>query len=257
MKNKTLLVSLVLVLIIIVFLPLNYFYRKTTIFKKNLRDNFILNFHNYNGDGTSYFWEGFDGIYFSTWGGFVDSWPIVIAGVEKIKGVDRKSFEVLGIDYAKDKDHVFYKTKIISGADPETFEPVLDGDVKFLGESVMSYAKDNSHVYLAGSKYENIDPQSFEPISMCFIKDKNGVYFQCNKDNNSRRIITTETKKIDNIDTGTFNRIEYIFYMDKNIFYSESMDGSKPYLKALSDEDAKKMLSEWHIKYDPNIFNRP
>lgn len=40
----------------------------------------------------------------------------------RMKDVDESSFEVTGEDYAKDKDHVYYKNKILEDMKPNTFK---------------------------------------------------------------------------------------------------------------------------------------
>lgn len=249
MKSREVLLVMMFLVFVFLLSILLYFYKKTTLAKTNLYDDFIINFPDYAGNGESDFWKGFDGIYFSTWGGFINSWPIVVYGVEKIDDADKKSFEVLGIGYAKDSSKIYYEKNVIYGADLKTFQVMMDGDEKFIGENVMCYAKDINHVYLCGKEYANIDPQSFKPISRCVIADKNGVYSQCKKNRKNALEMTTETVKMEEINVETFKRIDHIFYEDNNHFYQEEIDNGKLYLKILSDEEAAKKMKEWHINY--------
>ncbi len=41
--------------------------------------------------------------------------------VHRLEDVDGSSFEVIADDYAKDKDHVFYRDKMLLGKDPKSF----------------------------------------------------------------------------------------------------------------------------------------
>ncbi len=88
-----------------------------------------------------------------------------------IKEADRKSFKVLDSDkkeYSKDKEHVFYLSNIIVGADVNTFE---------LYESEV-YAKDKNGLYCYGIKMEGVDLETFGPVTTDNFeyKDKNHTY---------------------------------------------------------------------------------
>lgn len=65
------------------------------------------------------------------------------------------SLITLDYGYAKDEESVYYETKIIKGADPETFEVLGTAGC---GEP---YAKDREHVYRYTTILKNFDPNTF------------------------------------------------------------------------------------------------
>lgn len=64
--------------------------------------------------------------------------------------IDIESFEFIGESYSKDKNHVYYKDKLIPEADPETFEILST-----------RYAKDKNHIYEAGEILPGYTPETF------------------------------------------------------------------------------------------------
>lgn len=87
---------------------------------------------------------------------------------EKINA-DKKTFRIIGYNnIAKDRKYVYYNGKIISGADPETFE--------YLN---YYYSKDKYNIYLKGKPLNKRDIKTFRVMG-AYNKDKNGVYFQEN-----------------------------------------------------------------------------
>lgn len=67
------------------------------------------------------------------------------------KIVDVATFKFIGESYSKDKQHVYYKDKLIPDADPETFEIISS-----------QYAKDKNHIYEAGKILPDYSPDHFE-----------------------------------------------------------------------------------------------
>lgn len=65
--------------------------------------------------------------------------------------IDMESFEVVGDGYTKDKNHVYYKDKLLPDSHPQTFE-ILSKE----------YAKDKNKVYNLGVILENYEPSTFE-----------------------------------------------------------------------------------------------
>lgn len=73
---------------------------------------------------------------------------IYIGKKEKIDGIDTDSFEILDINYSRDRNNVYgFKGIKIEGADPESFKVLND-----------AYAKDKTSVYWDGKKLERADP---------------------------------------------------------------------------------------------------
>lgn len=85
----------------------------------------------------------------------------------KLKGVDKSTFMSFGIYYAKDNHQVYFKGKVIEGADPIGFEHKLFDDFRF--------SKDAQNVYYEDTKISE-DAAHFEQINKFFFKDRFSVY---------------------------------------------------------------------------------
>ncbi|OGG87319.1 hypothetical protein A3B87_01790 [Candidatus Kuenenbacteria bacterium RIFCSPHIGHO2_02_FULL_39_13] len=107
---------------------------------------------------------------------------------------DVGSYEFLGYQYSKDKNHVYHNNRIMSDK-PES--------AKYLGGN---YVTDGEHVYIMGFPTEKLDINSFEYLKYEFAKDKNGVY------RNSTLILgaSPDTIKIIN---------KYYVMDDKNLYF--------------------------------------
>jgi hypothetical protein len=114
-------------------------------------------------------------------------------GIYSVAFYDPKTFEILGNEYSKDKNGVYFKTRKIIGADPSTFTvftvPKLSpGKGAYV---IYSYAKDKNAVYYTTEYTTEIvpdaDPETFTPVSdrdvyvYNYGKDKNFVYYQITK----------------------------------------------------------------------------
>lgn len=97
----------------------------------------------------------------------------------KVKGADYESFEVinndLGIDLAKDKNHVFISIFILKHADPNSFRSIKE-----------YYWRDHKHVFLLGTKQdcmiEDADPNSFKVLlDNYWAVDHKNVFHEFNK----------------------------------------------------------------------------
>jgi hypothetical protein len=89
--------------------------------------------------------------------------------VENVGGADAGSFQQLKKgEYAKDKNHVYWRGTIISNAEPVTFELLVG-----------RYAKDSKHVYLDQNVVEGADPETFQklPGKEIWGQDKNDFYY--------------------------------------------------------------------------------
>ncbi len=90
---------------------------------------------------------------------------------KEIEGVDIPTFSQLVFwnkFYAKDKNAIYYKGKIIEKADLETFEILRYSD----------YSKDKNSLYFKDKKVSGVDLETFEIIDWDYAKDKDSVYFQ-------------------------------------------------------------------------------
>lgn len=115
----------------------------------------------------------------------------------EVRGADSKSFKPYGVSgYGSDGSLVFYRTKVIEGADPESFESIQQGFSKdekhcFYRELLIQkadpktfevldneYSKDSKRVYFRSSILEGADSESFKVLDRCYAKDRNDMYFE-------------------------------------------------------------------------------
>lgn len=81
--------------------------------------------------------------------------------------VDNSTFSILkNKAYAKDKDHVFYKGKIIPDADPTSYN-LLEREF---------FAKDKNHVFLFYYKLEGANPETFTELKFPYGRDDKRVF---------------------------------------------------------------------------------
>ncbi|MCA9364721.1 MAG: DKNYY domain-containing protein [Candidatus Moranbacteria bacterium] len=91
--------------------------------------------------------------------------------------VDPVTFTVFSENdsYAKDKNHVYYRGKVFSGADPGTFELL----------SKSGFSRDESHVYYSNKMVSGADPGTFVFFNenSSYTHDKNFVYYYSESNN--------------------------------------------------------------------------
>jgi hypothetical protein len=100
--------------------------------------------------------------------------------------IDSETFEILDGkgEYSKDKKNVYYRAKVLEGADPETFELLEYGTEDY---SSAYYTKDKDHVFCskeifkdASGEYSDFtkvaDVTTFQLLNEWYAKDKNHVY---------------------------------------------------------------------------------
>lgn len=147
--------------------------------------------------------------------------------------VDHESFTPLSYEYSKDKNHVYIRSDILEGADPQSFEVVE------LSEGNTSYAKDKNHIFYRGTilNLPNVDTESVEFLDHLVIKDKKNVYLE--KD---RSVIEYEI--ITRADSATFQKLGPCggaetsggnYFKDKNNIFVIYTDGR---YKILEEVDA-------------------
>lgn len=116
----------------------------------------------------------------------------------EIKGADTNTFKAIDDAYSLDKDHVYYRTKILAGVDPKTFSKIAASQfftdnkvVIYKGNFLQNvdaatfkllknsaYAIDKNKVYYFDDVVSNADPKTFDPINeTSYAKDKTNVYF--------------------------------------------------------------------------------
>ena len=113
--------------------------------------------------------------------------------------IDIESFISIDNQYSLDKNCVFFKNKLISGANPKSFEVI--------GKY---YSKDDLAVFHFESLVEFADPETFIVLEYQWGKDKSYIFFR-------------DTKR-DDIDYKSFS-CENLTVKDKNYFYGN--DGMK------------------------------
>ena len=136
---------------------------------------------------------------------------------EKLENVDKKTFKIINVYYAKDKNSVYYNGVLLNGVNPEKFE-FLGGISTLIGED--GYVKDDKNIYFLGKKMENVDLKTFKVVKSNisrsfegYAKDENKVYFQA--------------KPLLGIDVETFEIIGEAYTKDKNgVYYAnEKLEG--------------------------------
>lgn len=134
-------------------------------------------------------------------------WPNEAQRIEtEIAGYDSDSFKVLrgffsmdalfGFDrpFAKDRNHAYYRGKIIAGADPATFKPKnsfysIDRNSIFYEDSFLSYASpaslrilkndyalDSDSVYWRGLAIVGANPAAFKALGKSYARDDRRAY---------------------------------------------------------------------------------
>ena len=92
----------------------------------------------------------------------------------EIEEVDYDTFEEFEpfSPYAKDKNNVYYREKIIKNADLKTF-----GIIEGSSENIVSkYAYDKNTIYLYGEKIKGANLKTFEVLDPMLARDKNDFY---------------------------------------------------------------------------------
>ena len=90
-------------------------------------------------------------------------------GIGVINSADPASFATVGLYYATDKIHAFYKDKTLEAADPASF--------KQWAESYTNYATDTTHVYFEDELIRQADRASFSVLSDGYGRDKRSIFF--------------------------------------------------------------------------------
>ena len=102
--------------------------------------------------------------------------------------------QIIGDYYSIDKGNVYYKNKILEGANPKTAELIGfsllkdDKNVYYMGEKIKdvkiknfeklgkNYWENDNKIYYRDEKIENADIMSFKVLNEDYAKDKNNVY---------------------------------------------------------------------------------
>ncbi|MFN3192816.1 MAG: protein kinase domain-containing protein [Aureliella sp.] len=87
--------------------------------------------------------------------------------LEQIPNADAASFRHLGQAFYRDRERVYWSSKNLDDADPDTFRTFGDD---------LPYGADRTHVWKAAQQLRGLDGASFEAVHQSIYKDKNGVY---------------------------------------------------------------------------------
>lgn len=97
---------------------------------------------------------------------------------KKIGNVDIKTFEIVGLCCAKDKNNVYFGNEIVKSIDTKTF-------TKISGKNDNLYYKDKDNIYFAEVNalilIKDADLDSFVVYDMITAEDKNNKYFRSAK----------------------------------------------------------------------------
>ena len=91
----------------------------------------------------------------------------------KIAGSDGGSFLVVGNDFSKDKNHVYFKTNILNGADAASF--MIIAQEESLDD--VNYAKDKDHIFYNGKMFGEVIMESFKALGLGYSTDGRHIYF--------------------------------------------------------------------------------
>lgn len=78
---------------------------------------------------------------------------------------DPDTFRTLRGKYARDRQRVYYRSKVVEGAQP--------GFIRVLGDG---YARDRTGVYCAGRRIEQADWRTFEVLNAIYARDRHHVH---------------------------------------------------------------------------------
>lgn len=160
-----------------------------------------------------------------------------------LKNGDIASFKDMGAGYGRDKDRVYYKGRVVDGADPESFCHSLvlkDNDST-------EFARDHKHLFLMGKIMENADYKSLRKLSYSYYCDDRQVYYypdgliveNASPDDfrkidfpyySSRENVYINGEKIPEADTASFIVIDYRYSKDNYHVYFDGilMKGADP-----------------------------
>ena len=179
----------------------------------------------------------------------------------------------LGDYYSIDKGKVYYKNKILEGANPKTAELIGfsllkdDKNVYYMGERIkdikiknfeklgQNYWKNENKIYYRDKKIENADIMSFKVLNEDYAKDKNNVY----DGNESIGRGIKDPKTFEFLPNGIINAT--LYGKDKyNVYYIENkmINRFDTYyfiyeVKGIN-KDKVEVLNKWFIKDDKNIY---
>lgn len=85
--------------------------------------------------------------------------------IEKVEGIDISTVKVIGENYLKDKNGIYFIGTEISESDKESFRVINN-----------MFSKDKNNVYFEEKKIEGADVKTFKPLEYRYSRDKNKLY---------------------------------------------------------------------------------
>ncbi len=120
------------------------------------------------------------------------------SGIRTIQNALPDSFTAVGLYYATDKDHAFYKDKLIAEAEPATF-------VQW-EEVYTQYARDSTRIYFQYHRIEAADRQTFSLLTDEYAQDRQTIFYQ--------------DHPLTNADRPTFTVLQYGYAKDiRHVYY--------------------------------------
>ena len=123
----------------------------------------------------------------------------VTSGIRAIQNALPNSFTSVGLYYATDNSHAFYKDKLISEADPATFAQ--------WDETEIDYARDSTRIYFQQYWIKSADRQTFSLLTDDYAQDSQTVFYQ--------------DHPLPNADRATFTVLAYGYAKDARTVYYE------------------------------------
>ncbi len=163
--------------------------------------------------------------------------------------------------YSKNATNIFYKNKIINGADPSTFVSIGADGVRGMDAIVNGYAKDKNHVYVDGKVIIGVDPVTFVPTDRVgYWRDKNNQYAFGKKIKND--FVSCATSTVLTAEERNFWSKKLSINIEKSKFeFCNLPDGSRlvGYQKdfSTSTESPQIKLFDWFDKNNKLINNEP
>ena len=181
--------------------------------------------------------------------------------------------QIIGDYYSIDKGNVYYKNKILEGANPKTAELIGfsllkdDKNVYYMGEKIkdlkiknfeklgQNYWKNDNKIYYRDKKIENADIMSFKVLNEDYAKDKNNVY----DGNESIGRGIKDPKTFEFLPNGIIYGTLYgkdkcnVYYINNTMFNCFNSYYFSYEVKGIN-RDKVEVLNKWFIKDDKNIY---
>ena len=150
-------------------------------------------------------------------------------GIRVIQKAHPGSFTAVGLYYATDKDHAFYKDDLLTAADPVSFSQ--------WDESYTDYTHDSTHVYFQNSLVAAADKATFSILSDQYAKDNKTIFYKADP--------------LKEADFPSFHMLEYGYAKDVNRVYYEGkvLKGANPVSFAMVTNEADRDAADKSHSY--------